>query len=345
MIIDLRSDTVTKPTEKMLEHMIKAKVGDDVFLEDETVLELENKAAGIFGMYAGLFCPSGTMSNQIGIKAHTNPGDEVILEFNSHVYQYEGGGIAFNSGCSVRYIHGNDGRFKADDLKAHIHPSFNYHYPLSKLVVAENTCNRAGGTIWDFKDLVEISNFCKAHNLLFHMDGARIFNALVETGEDPKKYGEIFDSISICLSKGLGAPVGSVLLGSNEFIFKARRIRKVLGGGMRQAGYLAAAGIYALDHHVERLKEDHKKAKKIEEILQSLPIIEKIIPVQTNIVIFYIKEEIDENIFLSALENTGIKITSMGNRKLRMVTHLDITWEMMKLLEERIHQISFDIMK
>ncbi len=288
-MIDFRSDTVTRPTPAMLEAMFNAKVGDDVFGEDPSINELEEKAADLFGMEAAIFCPSGTMTNQIAIKCHTQPGDEIICDKLSHIYQYEGGGIGFNSGCSVRLIDGNYGRITAEQVEVSINNKNDVHKPISKLVSLENTANRGGGSCYDFKDIKAIKKICDTNDLFLHLDGARLFNAIVAKKESPKDYGKFFDSISICISKGLGAPVGSVLIGTKNFITKARRIRKVFGGGMRQAGYLAAACIYALDNNVERLNEDHHHAKQLAAALQQKDFVGKIFPVETNIVIFEVK--------------------------------------------------------
>src|SRR6476620_1660253 len=267
MIIDFRSDTVTKPSPGMLNAMLNAQVGDDVFGEDPTINELESKVANMFGMEAAIFCPSGTMTNQVGIKCHTQPGDEIICDKLSHVYQYEGGGIAFNSGCSVKLLNGNYGRITAQMVSESVNNRNDAHKANSSLVSLENTANRGGGSCYDFEEFYRIKRTCVENNLKLHLDGARLFNAIVAKKEDPKEYGKIFDSISICLSKGLGAPVGSVLIGTKEFIAKAKRIRKVFGGGMRQAGYLAAAGSYALDNNIKRLEEDHRHAKFIAQAL------------------------------------------------------------------------------
>ena len=252
MIIDLRSDTVTKPTPAMLKAMVSAKVGDDVFGEDPTINELERLSADMFGMEAGLFCPSGTMTNQIAIKCHTQPGDEVICDESAHVYQYEGGGIAFNSSASVKLLYGDRGRINAEQVKAAINPD-DSHKSRTSLVCLENTSNRGGGSCYNFSEIKAIKKVCTENSLILHLDGARLWNALIAKKETPKQYGEVFDSVSICLSKGLGCPVGSVLVGNKDFIKKARRIRKVLGGGMRQAGVLAAAGIYGLQNNFDRL--------------------------------------------------------------------------------------------
>jgi threonine aldolase len=322
-IIDLRSDTVTKPTKNMLEAMFNAKVGDDVFEEDETVNELERKTAGIFGMEAALFCPSGTMTNQLAIKALTSPGDEVICDKLSHIYNYEGGGIAFHSAASVRLLNGKNGIFKAEDIIDHIHPD-NIHYPVTKLVSIENTMNRGGGVCWDLEEVQKISETCEKYQLYFHLDGARIFNALVATGQSAAAYGKLFDTISVCLSKGLGAPVGSLLLGDKATIKKAKRLRKMFGGGMRQAGYLAAAGIYALEHHIERLKEDHKKAKILEEAIKKLPFVNEIFPVETNIVVFRLADDFSSENFIKKLQEKRVRTVAFGKQAVRMVTHLDI---------------------
>ena len=253
-MIDFRSDTVTRPTAPMLAAMHAAPVGDDVFGEDPTINELEQYSAALFGMESALFCPSGTMTNQIAIRCHTQPGDEVICDALSHVYLYEGGGIASNSGASVQLLPGNFGRLTASQVEAAINNKDDVHRPLSRLVSLENTANRGGGTCYDFNDIQSIKAVCLNNNLSLHLDGARLFNAIVAKKESPEQYGKTFDSISVCLSKGLGAPVGSVLLGTKDFIKKARRTRKVFGGGMRQAGYLAAGALYALRHQVTRLE-------------------------------------------------------------------------------------------
>jgi len=334
-IIDLRSDTVTKPSKGMLEAMMSAKVGDDVFGDDPTVLELEEKAANMFGKEAAIYCPSGTMTNQIAIKVHTKPGDEVICEQGSHVYRYEGGGIGFNSGASVRLINGDRGRITAKQVLENINPD-DPHFPVSRLVVAENTANRGGGSCYDFVDLKNISQACKTNNLKFHLDGARLFNALTETGESTKKVGDVFDSISICLSKGLGTPIGSLLIGDSDFIKQSRRIRKVFGGGMRQAGYIAAAGIYALENNVTRLSEDHQKAKIIGQTLQSCHFVKEVLPIQTNIVVFELVDNIKETDFLKSLEKNNILAVGFGPQTIRLVTHLDFTDSM---LEELINSL------
>jgi len=338
-MIDFRSDTVTRPTPEMLKAMFAAEVGDDVLGDDPTVNALEAKAAQLFGMEAALFCASGTMANQIAIKAHTQPGDEVICHKLSHVYFYEGGGIAMNSGASVCLLEGDQGRITAADVAAHVNPPNDPHRPLTRLVSVENTMNKGGGSLYDFDELKAIGKVCKEKGLLFHLDGARLFNALVETNETPSDYGKLFDSISICISKGLAAPVGSVLIGSKAFIHRSRRIRKVFGGGMRQAGYLAAACIYALDHHVERLRDDHQRAKKLESILSSLPFVEKVIPVQTNLVFFSLKAEMPAELFLKTLREHDIYAMALAPQEVRFVTHLDITDEMIAKVENVLKNI------
>jgi threonine aldolase len=325
-LIDLRSDTVTRPTKGMLDAMFSARVGDDVFGDDPTVIELEKKTATMFGKETALFCPSGTMTNQIAIKVHTQPGDEVICDEGSHVYRYEGGGIAFNSGSSVKLIRGDRGRITAEQVQGCINPD-DIHNARTRLVVAENTSNRGGGSCYDFNELKKISQLCREKNLKFHLDGARLFNALAVTGENPNEVGKLFDSISICLSKGLGAPVGSVLIGNSDFIKQGRRVRKVFGGAMRQSGFLAAAGIYALDHHVERLKEDHQRAKIIGQFLPQCSFVQEVMPVETNIIIFRLNDGIKENEFIEKLKSKGILIVGFGPKMIRMVTHLDFTDE------------------
>lgn len=339
MIIDLRSDTVTKPSKGMLEAMMQAQVGDDVFNEDPTILKLEEKGAALFGKEAALFCPSGTMTNQIAIKCHTQPGDEVICDVNSHIYNYEGGGISFNSGVQARLVQGDRGRLNAKQIEEHINGDFDW-LTRTALVSLENTVNRAGGSYYTIDEIKQIKQLCDSKNLPLHLDGARIFNALTETKETPLQIGEQFNSISICLSKGLAAPVGSLLLGNKEFIKKARRVRKVFGGGMRQAGYLAAAGIYALDNHVERLKEDHQRAKQIETTLKQLPYVESILPVDTNIVIFNLNTKISGIEFEEKLKQQRIKIAAFGKQTIRFVTHLDFTDDMLTKLTDVLKKLT-----
>ncbi|MEO6671038.1 MAG: GntG family PLP-dependent aldolase [Ferruginibacter sp.] len=331
MITDLRSDTFTKPSPQMLKAMVEASVGDDVFGEDPTVNQLEAFAAEIFGMNAALFCPSGTMTNQVAIKCHTSPGDEVICDKLSHVYIYEGAGIAFNSGCQVKPIEGDRGRISAEQVIEAINPE-DIHKPKTALVSIENTANRGGGSCYDFSDIQAIKEVCLKNNLSFHLDGARLWNAMVAKTESPKKYGEIFDSISICLSKGLGAPVGSLLLGSTTFIKKARRIRKVFGGGMRQAGFMAAAGIYALENNVDRLAEDHQHAKAIAAALMKKDFVGKILPVETNILIFEVKGAYVPTSFADYLKKQDIYCIPISPTQVRIVTHLDVTGGMVKRL-------------
>ncbi len=323
-MIDFRSDTVTRPTPGMLDAMLKAPLGDDVFGEDPTVNQLEALSASLFGMEAAIFCPSGTMTNQIAIKCHTQPGDEVICERLSHIYQYEGGGIAFNSGASVRLIDGNRGRITAQQVKEAINPN-DIHKPISSLVSLENTANRGGGSCYQFSDIEEIKQVCLQNNLKLHLDGARLYNALVAKNETPLQYGQVFDSISLCLSKGLGAPVGSVLVGTKELIRKARRIRKIFGGGMRQAGMLAAAGIYALENQVSRLAEDHEHAALLASAVAQKDFTGEILQVETNIVIFEVKGRFSANDLAAAFKTQGISVIAISPTQIRMVVHLDIS--------------------
>jgi threonine aldolase len=331
MKTDLRSDTFTTPTPAMLEYMFQAKVGDDVFGEDPAINELEAYSAGLFGMEAALFCPSGTMTNQIAINVHTRPADEVICESSSHIYQYEGGGIAFNSGCQAKLLPGNRGRLLAEQVKSAINNKDDVHKPLSRLVSLENTSNRGGGSCYEFADIQLIKKVCIEENLNLHLDGARLWNALVAKKESPQQYGEVFDSISICLSKGLGAPVGSLLLGNLDFIKRARRVRKLLGGGMRQAGYLAAAGLFAIKNHVERLKEDHLHARSIAAALSEKSWIE-VWPVETNILIFDIKEKYSASELVGLLKEQDIWCLAISPQQIRMVTHLNVTSQMIDRL-------------
>ena len=332
MIIDLISDTVTKPSTKMLETMMHAKVGDDVFKSDPTVNELQEKAAKMFGMEDALFFPSGTMANQTAIKLHTQPGDKLICDKYAHVYNYEGGGAAFNSGVTCRLIDGQRGMFTATQLEEAVSGRADIHVPYSRLVCIENTTNKGGGACWDFSELEKIQKIAKENNLAFHLDGARLFNALVAKKESPEQYGQLFDTISICLSKGLGAPIGSILMGSKEDISKALRIRKLFGGAMRQVGFLAAAGIYALDNHINRLEEDHQKAKEIGAVLESVSYVTKLETIETNIVIFYVDEKIGAAKFIQKMKDKNILLTPMGEGKIRIVTHLDYTKEMHEIL-------------
>lgn len=302
--------------------MFTAPLGDDVFGEDPTINELENYAAEMFGMEAAIYCVSGTQTNQIAINIHVQPGGEVITNVDSHIYKYEGGGIARNSGASVRLIHGNRGRLTADDVKQWINPE-NVHLPITQLVSMEDTSNRGGGAIYDFEEIQKIRKVCLENDLPLHLDGARLMNAMVENGIDLKTYAAEFDSISLCLSKGLGAPVGSLLIGSKDFIHRARRVRKVFGGGMRQAGIIAAGGLYALKNNVERLKIDHKHARMLGETLETQEWIQEVVPVDTNIVVGVLKNPDELNKVLSKLEDEGILAMDFGPGMIRMVTHLD----------------------
>lgn len=338
--VDLRSDTVTRPTGEMLEAMMTAEAGDDVFGEDPTVALLEAKTASLFGKEAGLFCPSGTMTNQIALKILSRPQDEMICDHTSHVYLYEGGGAAYNSGLSVWLLTGDRGRLRANEIREAIRAD-NVHYPRTSLVALENTHNRGGGSIYDIREMEAIRKVCDDHRLALHLDGARIFNALAEADYSAHQVGKLFDTVSVCLSKGLGAPVGSVLVASDTLIKEARRVRKVMGGGMRQAGYLAAAGIYALDHHIQRLKEDHRRARSLENILQSLPFIAEVLPVQTNIVVSRLAEPMPLEKFLNLLVAKHIKAVAFGKQQIRMVTHLDFNDEMLEYVEKTLRQFRF----
>lgn len=327
MIIDYRSDTVTRPGPAMLEAIMKAPVGDDVFGEDPSINELEHLASIMFGMEAGLFCPSGTMTNQIAIKCHTTQGDEVICDESAHVYQYEGGGIAFNSGASVKLLHGDRGRITAEQVKAAINPD-DVHRARTSLVCIENTSNRGGGSCYDFEEIRKIRKVCDEHQLAFHLDGARLWNALVARKETALQYGKVFDSISICLSKSLGCPVGSLLLGTKEHIRKARRIRKVFGGGMRQAGFMAAAGIYALKNNIDRLEEDHRHATLIAGAISKKSFTRNVLPVETNIIIFELTDKLTAPALVARLKEKELLAYAIAPDRVRLVVHLDITKEM-----------------
>ena len=323
-MIDLRSDTVTNPSKKMLDFMFQAKLGDDVFEEDPTVNELQSYAASLFGKEDALYCSSGTQTNQIAINLHVNPGGEVICHKDSHVFKYEGGGIAKNSGASTRTVDGDRGRITVEELEKWINPENDIHYPLTQLVSIEDTANRGGGAVYDFNEILRIRAFCNKMKLPLHLDGARVFNALTENHIDYKEYGKQFDSISICLSKGLGAPVGSLLLGDKDFIHQARRVRKVFGGGMRQAGIIAAGGLYALQNNVERLTIDHEHAKQLEKALNTSSVIKCVIPVETNIVVFELNDHKRTNEYIQTLEKQGVLALTFGKGMIRMVTHLDL---------------------
>ncbi|WP_317173931.1 threonine aldolase family protein [Mucilaginibacter glaciei] len=336
MTVDLRSDTVTKPTAGMLEAMWSAKVGDDVFGEDETVNALEQKAAAMFGMEAAIYCPTGTMTNQIAIKCFTQPLDELIADQTAHVYRYEGGGIAFNSGVSTRLLNGYRGIITAEMISPEINAE-NIHYPHTSLVVLENTVNKGGGSCYTIEQIKPIAQLCHDRGLKLHLDGARIFNALTHTGDNAVEYGKYFNGVSVCLSKGLGAPVGSVLLADKAIINYARRIRKVLGGGMRQAGFLAAAGIYALDHHVERLKIDHTHAQIMADALLNTSWVTKVVPVETNIILFDTVEPAD--VVLRKLVENGIKASSTDTHRIRFVTHLDIHPEQVEYVVSELKKL------
>ncbi len=341
MQVNLISDTVTKPTPEMLQAMFRAEVGDDVFGQDPTINALEAKLCRMFGKEAAVFCPSGTMTNQIAVKVHTQPLDEVVMEESSHIYQYESAGYAFHSGVSVNLLRGVNGKMRAEQVAAAIKPTYDW-LPRTRLVVVENTANKGGGSIYRLEEVRAIRRVCDEHGLALHLDGARLFNALVETGESTTDWGPEFDSISICLSKGLGAPVGSVLLGTTEFIRQARRLRKVMGGGMRQAGYLAAAGIYALDHHVERLHEDNERARRIGACLRVLPYVEAVRPVESNIVIFDLTEAWTAQAYLAELARHGITGTAFGPRTVRLTTHLDFTEPMLAYVLEVLPRVTVD---
>ena len=339
IMIDFRSDTVTRPTSAMMDAIMKAPVGDDVFGEDPSVNDLEHLAAGLFGRDAALFCPSGTMTNQIAIKVHTQPGDELICNDLSHVYIYEGGGIAFNSGVQTRPIAGDFGKITAEQIDNQINPD-DPHKAHTSLVCLENTTNRGGGSCYALPDLLLIKELCLLRHLKLHLDGARLFNALVATGQNPMDYGQIFDSISICLSKGLGCPVGSLLIGDQSFIQQARRIRKKFGGGMRQAGFLAAAGNYALKNHVQRLQSDHENATHLASALKNKAFVRNFLPVQTNILIFEVNGSQTPLTFSSHLAKNGILVLPISTSQVRMVTHMDITSEMVETTLQVINQMT-----
>jgi threonine aldolase len=337
-MINLISDTVTRPSADMLEFMMGASVGDDVFGEDPSINALQQTVADMFGKEAAIFCPSGTMTNQIAIKLHTSPLDELICDIDSHVYQSETGGFAFHSGVSVHLIQGSFGKITADQVSASIKPGYDWQ-PISKLVVLENTCNKGGGSYYNLEEIRPIVALCRERNLKLHLDGARIFNALTETGESCQDWGACFDTLSVCMSKGLGAPVGSLLIGSLEIITQARRLRKVMGGGMRQAGYLAAACTYALDHNIPKLKEDHQHARQIGNVLRQLPFVKSIKPIHTNIIIFQLQDDLKDHVFIEKLKGKGMLAAPFGDNTIRFVLHLDISPAMVDEVCEKLKSL------
>lgn len=339
MIVDLRSDTVTKPTPAMLETMMNAVVGDDVFGEDPTVKKLEEKCASLLGLDAAVYCPSGTMTNQIGIKVLTQPYDEVICYKGAHIYKYEGGGLAGNSNVSVRLLPGDRGRLSVEEIAANIN-SPDTHYPITSVVALENTVVREAGSYYTLAQIRKVAEFARSKGLHLHLDGARFFNALAETGDRPQDLGSLFDTVSICLSKGLGAPVGSVLVCKKDLETKVRRVRKAFGGGMRQAGFLAAAGIYALDHHVKRLKEDHGRAKEIGKVLSVQAYVKSMMPVDTNIIIFELAGGIMPDKFLAKLGEHHINALPFSATEIRMVTHLDFDDRMLEKTVDVLKKVS-----
>lgn len=328
MIIDLRSDTVTKPTKEMIDYMLSCQIGDDVYKEDPTVNALEEYASSLFGMDAALYFPTGSMANQAAIKLHTQPGQQLICDKWAHVYLYEGGGASFNSGVSCKLLDGDRGKINAEQVSKAINPPDFYHSPLTRLVCVENTTNKGGGACYDLETLKAIKTVCEQNGLGYHLDGARLFNALVEQDYSPTDLGELFDTISVCLSKGLGAPMGTVLLGKKHLMDNAMRVRKVLGGGMRQIGLMAGCGLYALQNNIGRLKEDHHRATQIGEKLAGLDYIKKVEPVETNIIIFYLADQVSPDAFENYMQENHVIVSNMGEGKWRLVTHLDYTEQM-----------------
>ncbi len=341
MEINLISDTVTKPSPEMLQAMFQAKVGDDVFKQDPTVNAFEKMVADLFGKEAALFFPSGTMANQTAIKLNTNPGDQIICDKWSHIHLYEAGGASFNSGVNFNLLDGHRGLITAEQVKAGINDPEFYHAPLSKMVSIENTTNKGGGACYEIEELKKIKQVCSEHNLKYHLDGARLWNAIVAKKQDPKQFGELFDTISVCFSKGLGAPIGSVLISDANTMHRALRIRKIFGGNLRQSGYLAAAGIYALKNNMNRLEDDHRRAYELGQALKSLPWIEKVEPTETNILIFEVNKSLKDKEVIEKLKTKGILISSMGQGKLRMVTHLDYRQVMHEYVLEALEKMAF----
>ena len=341
MEINLISDTVTKPTPEMLQAMFNAKVGDDVFKQDPTVIAFEKMVADLFGMEAAMFFPTGTMTNQTAIKLNTNPGDQIICDKWSHIHLYESGGASANSGVNFNLLDGNRGMITAEQVKEAINDPEFYHTPLSKMVGIENTTNKGGGACYEIEELKKIKQVCTDHNLKYHLDGARLWNAMIAKKQHPKQFGELFDTISVCFSKGLGAPIGSVLVADAETIHRALRIRKIFGGNLRQSGYLAAAGIYALQNNINRLEDDHRRAKELGKQLEQCSWVEVVEPVETNIVVFSAQPHIQDNEVVEKLKQKGISISVLAKGKLRIVTHLDYRQVMHEYVLEALGKLSF----
>ncbi|MCB0420983.1 MAG: hypothetical protein KDD61_08305 [Bdellovibrionales bacterium] len=336
-MIDLRSDTVTRPTPEMYDAMMRAPIGDDVLGDDPTVRMLEDQMAMMFGFDFALFCPSGTMTNQIALALQSGSLEEIICHRDSHIHQYEVGGAAYHSRSSICALDGDRGKLTADQIESAINPD-DVHKPKTVLVALENSTNKGGGDIYQFEEILKIKQVCDNHRLKLHLDGARLFNALAGRHESLKDFGQVFDSISICLSKGLGAPVGSVLLTTRDHILKAKRYRKVFGGGMRQAGILAAAGLYALENHVQRLQEDYVFAKSLEELLSQQAYVEAILPVKTNIVIFDLVRSVEPQRLVDHLKARDILCLAIGPHSIRFVTHLDVTIDNLGQIESALRE-------
>ncbi len=336
--IDLRSDTITRPTADMREAMHEAEVGDDVYGEDRLMNQLQSSVAEMLGKEAGLFIPSGTMSNQLAIRSHTLPGDEIICEYDAHIFNYEGGGPALLSGVQIHPLSGDHGILDPDQIFEALRPE-DHHYAQSRLIALENTHNRAGGVVYPLTVIESVAALAQKHGLLMHMDGARLMNAVIATGIDPAAYAEAFDSVSLCLSKGLGAPVGSVLVGNKDFINRAHRFRKMFGGGMRQVGSLAAAGLYALENNIERLAEDHHRAKELAKTCLELGVLENDIAwTQTNIVVMSFPDGNAEAIEL-AFRNAGVLVSVVNSRRVRLVTHLDFDDKQLAATQEIMKKV------
>ena len=341
MEINLISDTVTKPSQEMLKAMFSAKVGDDVFKQDPTVNAFEKMVADLFGMEAALFFPTGTMANQTAIKLNTNPGDQIICDKWSHIHLYESGGASANSGVNFNLLDGKRGMITAEQVKAGINDPEFYHTPLSKMVGIENTTNKGGGACYEIEELKKIKQVCLDHNLKYHLDGARLWNAMVAKKQHPKQFGELFNTISVCFSKGLGCPIGSVLLSDAETMHRALRIRKIFGGNMRQSGYLAAAGIYALQNNINRLEDDHRRAKELGKQLEQCLWVAKVEPVETNIIVFSVQPQIEDKQVMEQFKQKGIAISLLGKGALRIVTHLDYRQVMHDYVMETLQKMKF----
>jgi threonine aldolase len=337
--IDLRSDTVTRPTPGMLRAMTSAELGDDVLGDDPTVIALQEKVAALLGKEAAVFVPTGTMANQTAIRAHTEPGDEVVCHEGSHIIHYETGSPAALSGVMVRPLPGERGLFEASDVDGAVRPESS-HFARSRLLIVENTHNRGGGAVWPVGQVKRVTDRARAHGLRCHLDGARLWNACAATGLPPAEYAQYFDTVSVCFSKGLGTPAGSAVAGDKATMVRVHRFRKMFGGTMRQTGVLAAAALHALDHHRERLVEDHANATRLAEGLGDIPGLSIALPVETNMVFFDVAPStgVDAAGLCAMLKSLGVLMLPTAARRIRAVCHLDVNAAQIAQAVERVAQ-------